>query len=146
MGHPRSVFVPRRIESQPDWCDADGVKLYCISASGARVEHAAYLPRLMEMKRARAVDWPTTPAFAIFHDGATLRYLVLGWWGNDNELFTAVSVLTATGWVEDAGRFSFCVWDLEVMWHERNAFIAHVYCPAPNLAAYRASRLVTPLA
>jgi hypothetical protein len=141
MTKPCPVFVPRHVESRADWCDADGVKLYAISATGTPVDPAAYLPHLAEMKRARAVDWPHTPAFALFHDGATLRYLVLCWWGNENELFTVVSVLTATGWVEDAGRFSFCVWDLEVLWHERNAFIAHVYCPTPNLASYRAARL-----
>jgi len=143
MGKPSSVFVPRRIESRADWCDAEGVKLYSISAAGSRVDESAYRERLAGMKRARAVAWATTPAFAIFHDGAMLRYLVLCWWGNDNELFTAVSVLTATGWVEDAGRFSFCVWDMEVMWHERNAFIAHVYCPNPSLGAYRANRLAS---
>jgi len=143
MNQSRPVFLPRRVESQPDWCDKDGVKLYSISASGLPVERAAYLSRLAEMKRTRSITWPSTPAFAMFHDGATMRYLVLCWWGNDNELFTAVSVLSAMGWVEDASRFSFCVWDLEVMWHERNAFIEHIYCPTPNLPGYRASRLIS---
>lgn len=138
-----NVFRPRAIESRSDWLDADGLKLYTISATGGAVSHADFLPRLTEMKRTRAVPWAETPAFAIFHAGASLPYLVLCWWGNDNELFTAVSVRTAAGWVEDAAKFSFCVWDLEVMWHERNAFIRHVYCPQPSLAGYRTARYVS---
>lgn len=51
----------------------------------------------------------------------------------------SVSVLTAQGWVEDAQRYSFCLYDLEVIGFERQAFIQHLYQPHPNLAAYRAA-------
>jgi len=69
------------------------------------------------------------------------QYLVLAWWGNENELFTSVSAKTESGWVEDASRYSFCLWDLEVFWHERNYFIEHIYCANPNLQSYRARRV-----
>ncbi|WP_242110040.1 hypothetical protein [Luteimonas aquatica] len=134
------MYRARRIESSPAWSDPDGVKLYTISAHGAEVDRAAYLPRLARVKASRTVDWPSTPAFAIFHDGASLRYLVLGWWGNGNELFTSVSVETEAGWVEDAARFSFCLWDMDVMWFERNCFVDTLYRTTPDLAAYRARR------
>ena len=59
---------------------------------------------------------------------------------NDNELFTSVSVNTESGWVEDGSRYSFCVYDLEVFWQERNYFIQFLDCPLPDLDRYRAAR------
>lgn len=135
------MFHPRKIESLPQWSDPDGIKIYTISAQDEPVNQAPYLARLSEVKKSRAVAWASTPAFVIFHDGANMAYLVLAWWGNDNELFTSVSVKTASGWIEDSGQYSFCVYDLEVFWAERNFFVEQVYCPQPSLAGYRAKRL-----
>lgn len=134
------MFKPRRTESSPGWLDEDGIKIYTVSADNSAVNQGKYLPRLAEVKNLKAVDWPVTPAFTIFHEGASVPYLVLAWWGNDNELFTSVSALLDSAWVEDPARFSFCLWDLEVMWFERNAFVKHVYCERPDLGAYRAAR------
>ncbi|PKM23265.1 MAG: hypothetical protein CVV10_00135 [Gammaproteobacteria bacterium HGW-Gammaproteobacteria-14] len=135
------MYQPRKIESNPSWLDADGIKIYTISAQNQPVNQATYLRRLSEVKQNKPVIWEATPAFAIFHDGATCQYLVLAWWGNDNELFTSVSVNTASGWIEDPSQYSFCLWDLEVLWHERNYFIEEVYCAKPDLESYRARRL-----
>lgn len=135
------MFSPRQIQSRVEWSDPDGVKLYTISADGGHVDHSAFLPQLVDMKRRVAVEWSTTPAFAIFHRGSTALYLVLAWWGNANELFTRVAVLEQNKWIEDPNRFSFCLWDLEVMWHERQYFIDSVYCAEPDLASYRLKRL-----
>ena len=82
----------------------------------------------------------TTPAFAICHDGAGMQYLVLCYWGNDNELFTRVSVNLGGAWVEDPATYAFCLWDMEVMWAERAIFIDTLYSGNPDLAAYRARR------
>ena len=136
------MFQPRQIDSAPTWLDSDGIKVYTISARNQKVEQAEYLSRLAEVKSRKALAWASTPAFVLFHDGASSAYLVLAWWGNDNELFTSVSVKTPSGWVEDAARFSFCLWDLEVFWHERNYFVECIYCSRPNLEAYRAKRFV----
>lgn len=54
--------------------------------------------------------------------GASSAYWVPGWWGNDNELSTKVAVPEPGGWTIDALRYSFCLWDMEVIWHERQAF------------------------
>lgn len=135
------MFQPRKIESEPAWLDGDGVKIYTISALNRPVNQQAYLPRLAEVKASKAVDWAATPAFVIFHDGASCQFLVLAWWGNDNELFTSVSVNTPAGWVEDPAQYSFCLWDLEVFWHERNFFIESIYCAKPDLNAYRDLRM-----
>ncbi|WP_201313785.1 hypothetical protein [Dyella sp. EPa41] len=131
------MFRPRRIEHLPIDTDTDGVKLYTITPGNEAVSASVYLPRLELMKQARPVSWSDMPAFAIFHDGASARYLTLGWWGNDNEMFIAVATQAALGWVEDLGRYSFCLWDMEVMWHERQAFVKHMYGMRADLAAYR---------
>ncbi len=134
------MFHPRKIESDLRWLDPDGIKIYAISARHLPVDQTPYLARLAEVKQRRAIAWASTPAFAIFHDGASLAYLVLAWWGNDNELFTSVSVRTAAGWTEDPGRYSFCVYDLEVIWQERNFFVECIDGASPSLARYRAAR------
>lgn len=139
------MFRPRKTDSAPDWLDDDGIKLYTISATGQPVDAGAYHPRLSQVKAAKAVDWQHTPAFAIFHDGAGMEYLVLCWWGNDNELFTSVSVHTDGEWVEDPSRFSFCLYDLEVIWFERNAFVETLYSGSPDIRQYRAARLTQQL-
>lgn len=135
------MFKPRKIASLPALTDSDGIKLYTVSAGGADVDHNVYLPRLEHLKLRQSLDWGATAAFAIFHDGVNAQYLVLARWGNENELFTTVSVRLDDGWIEDPDRYSFCVWDLEIFWAERNFFIEHVYQPRPQLAAYRQARL-----
>ena len=39
------MFTSRRIESQPDWSDADGIKIYTVSAQGRTVDRSAYAAR-----------------------------------------------------------------------------------------------------
>jgi hypothetical protein len=135
-----SGYLPRLIGSTTPDVDADGVKLYTISAQLRAVDETPYLVELARLKKRQAVTWRTTPAFAIFHDGSTASYLVLAWWGNDNELFTRVSVREEGGWASNADRYSFCLWDMEVMWFERAAFIKHIYTSSPDIRSYRAAR------
>lgn len=135
------MFNPRTIESHPAWQDADGIKLYTISAHARPVDRHLFEDRLQQVKAARHIDWTITPAFAILHDGASCLYLILAWWGNDNELFTSVSVQSPDGWMEDPARYSFCLFDLEVFWAERNFFIEHLYCSTPDIDRYRQARL-----
>lgn len=137
------IFIPRKIESVASWRDADGIKVYTIAARNQPVDSSLFEPRLQQVKASRVIAWASTPAFVIFHEGASCRYLILAWWGNDNELFTSVSVLTEQGWVEDPARYSFCLFDLEVFWAERNFFIAHMYCANPSLENYRRTRYGT---
>lgn len=133
--------IARRLHSTPPWSDEDGVKLYGITSTERALPWSMFRDRLKEVKATRSIVWKSTPAFAIFHDGVHSLYLVLAWWSNDNELFTSISVLTEHGWLEDAERYSFCLFDMEIMWHERAAFLQHLYLGNPDLSAYRASKL-----
>jgi hypothetical protein len=63
--------------------------------------------------------------FLIAHQGRGDSYLILAWWSNENEL-------PIRAWVRREGEDwrpaiegeSVCVWDLEVVWEERQAWIA----------------------
>lgn len=131
------VYAPRRVCHIASAGDAEGVKLYGIAVSTAAVDAGAFWPQFEQMKASEHIHWPQTAAFAIFHEGAEQLYLVLCWWGNGNELFVRVAVRERGGWVMDPSRYSFCLWDMEIMWHERASYIRWVYSGPPDLAAYR---------
>ena len=133
-------FKRRRIESHSHWLDDDGIKIYTISVQDNAVDQSRFTERLTQMKARKPIAWQSTPAFAIFHEGANAPYLVLAWWGNDNELFIAVSAKIGSECIEDPLRFSFCIWDMEVLWNERNFFIETMYRTEPNLDEYRRRR------
>ena len=135
------MFKPRRIETSSDWLDSDGIKPYTVSASGEAVAQPAYLAQLQVVKSQKSLDWACTPSFSIFHEGASSKYLVLAWWGNDNELFTSVSVREPAGWLVESDQYSFCLWDLEILWAERNIYIETMYSGKPDVEAYRDQRL-----
>lgn len=63
--------------------------------------------------------------FIIFHQGKTMDYVVLAWWDRENELplRVFVSERNSHAWRRAQGSESICVWDLEIIWRERNAFV-----------------------
>ncbi|MFP2767894.1 hypothetical protein [Oceanisphaera sp. KMM 10153] len=134
------MYKSRKLEGEQDWLDADGVKIYTISADEESINMVAFNNRLADVKFEITLEWEQTAAFAIFHNGESCRYLVLVWWGNDNELFTSVSVEVNGNWVVDPTKYSFCLYDMEVMWKERNIYIETMDCERPSLARYRVSR------
>lgn len=77
--------------------------------------------------------------FVILHQGASMLYIVCCRWENENEQVTEVLVkelAPGSAWRRAANE-SWCVWDLEVMWFERNAFVEAVLAPAvPDVEAY----------
>ncbi|MBV9437233.1 MAG: hypothetical protein JOZ44_14340 [Acidobacteria bacterium] len=75
--------------------------------------------------------------FIIKHHGATADYVVLAWWANENELPTRVFVTDPqTGRWRPANDESFCVWDLEIMWRERNHYIRTMLGGKSDVAQY----------
>jgi hypothetical protein len=64
--------------------------------------------------------------FAILHQGRTGDYVILGWWDNQNELPLRIFVRGAEGWRSATGGESVCVWDLRVVWHEREAYVVTI--------------------
>lgn len=67
--------------------------------------------------------------FVIEHRGAGADYLVLGWWDRENELPVRVAVREqreGAAWRAAGPSESFCVWDLQVIGFERDAYVATV--------------------
>lgn len=67
--------------------------------------------------------------FLIAHRGAGADYVVLGWWDRENELPLRVVVRDQTPgaeWRPARGSESVCVWDLQVIGFERDAYVTTV--------------------
>lgn len=62
--------------------------------------------------------------FLILHQGLTADYLILSWWDNENELPTYIFVYDKVAWRMAHSSESFCVWDIEVMWQEREFYVS----------------------
>ncbi len=64
--------------------------------------------------------------FIIEHRGNGADYIVLGWWDRENELPVSVVVrehVPGGTWRPARGGESFCVWDLQVIAFERDAYV-----------------------
>ena len=81
--------------------------------------------------------------FVVAHQGDGVDYLVLGWWDRENELPLRVWVRESGDWRPAAGPESVCVWDLQVVGHERDAYVATVLSGAADggVEAYLARTL-----
>ncbi len=77
--------------------------------------------------------------FWIAHQGRTGDYGVLAWWNHENELPLTVRIRRARDepWRAAESGESICVWDLEIIWAEREAWISTMLAEAgPDAEAY----------
>ena len=81
---------------------------------------------LSELPVARPSEGRPGLGFVIVHRGRDLDYVVLAWWDRENELPVRVFVRDDGEWRPAGESESFCVWDLEVMAFERNAYVETV--------------------
>lgn len=96
---------------------------------------------------------PVTPArpgcaLVIVHQAAAFNQILVDWWEAENELRhhvfkapprapTQFDDITATG-------EAFCVWELRILAHEREAWIRHALAPVlPDVAGYLKDTLNT---
>ena len=112
-------------------------------------------PRRFEPARALALrELPATAvaegrpgaAILIEHQGRDVDYLILAWWDRENELPLRIFVNEAReGWRPNRASESVCVWDLEVLWAERSAYVQTVLgTPAQPVEAYLAVNCFPP--
>jgi hypothetical protein len=127
-------FEPRRIgfhglRSSGDW----RLKLYSVAYGAAPVDWDRFAPAIAMCEA--SLPEPAVSAerpgvgFMIAHQGKTANYMILAWWDNQNELPLRVFVSTDRrneSWRPAQGSESICVWDLEVLWGERQAYVATV--------------------
>lgn len=78
--------------------------------------------------------------FAIRHQGRGWDYFVLAWWEAENELPMRIWTRpqgNAGSWKPATPLQSVCVWDLQIVAFERDAYVKHILARArPDLCAY----------
>lgn len=131
---PRPI-TPAGVKSINRW----QLKRYIIRYSQASGAAPDYTPAYQLVSQwlpvqAETVNRPGI-GFVIEHQGKTLNYLIVGWWDNENELRVKVWVQEQEVW-RAARDESFCVWDLQVMTFERDAFVATLLQTTPDTLAY----------
>lgn len=85
--------------------------------------------------------------FCVLHHGRGADYIVLGWWDRENEMPVRVFVCPVDEgeWRAARGGESFCVWDLQVIAFERDAYVGTILAQPPgNVQAYLDSVLCVP--
>jgi hypothetical protein len=142
---PRPISVRGPVQ-HGDWT----LKAYSISYASA-----AFDPVRFTEGRRLALESLPTPAitaerpgvgFLIEHQGRNVDYLVLGWWDRENELPLRVFIRDAGDddrWRPARGSESVCVWDLQVIWAEREAYVATVLGGDPTRGREEYLRAVT---
>jgi hypothetical protein len=78
------------------------------------------------LPRPAVADGRPGVGFAIAHQGNGADYAVLGWWDNENELPLRVVVRPQAPdatWRPARDSESVCVWDLDVIWFERQSYV-----------------------
>jgi len=123
-------FAPRPIRylglrESHGWC----LKTYTVLYGGGAFDAAGFEPAV---QLALSSLPPADPdcgrpglGFIIAHQGRTGDYTVLAWWDHENELPVRLWVRRDRDepWREAATSESFCVWDLEILWAEREAWV-----------------------
>jgi hypothetical protein len=131
-------------------CGPWRIKLYGLTA-----EHTRLLPELITA--AKEVFRTALPAtleacdgygvgFAGVHCGADSNFVFLDWWANENELHHLVFTSSLDRPLDlrpGQDGLSACVFDLQVIWFERNTWIEKVLAnpTGPDLDAYLQKRL-----
>lgn len=126
------------------------IKMYAITHGPEPLDRPCYEQGL-ELAR-DALPQPPVQAdrpgvgFIIAHQGRGWHYLVLNWWANENEYFNRVFVKPRSGdvpWRAASSGESACVWDLEVIWFERQAYVETILSQPdrPDIEAYLAKHL-----
>ena len=105
------------------------LKVYSVTYGAEPVHWQAFEPGLRLAERALPEPDETAGrpglGFLIAHQGRTGDYVVLAWWDYENELPMRVWVRRDRheDWRPARGGESVCVWDLEVIWAERQAWV-----------------------
>ena len=141
---PARPFAPRPNRylgalPRKDW----RIKRYAIWLEGETFDEARFDEGIRRAMRTLPEPAVTTDrpgaAILILHQGGTADYVVLAWWDSENELPLHVWVRKPdeTNFRPAASSESVCVWDLDVLWGERQLYVRHMIGEsAPDLETY----------
>ncbi len=127
------------------------IKLYSISVESALVsiDNITLASRSLEqwLSKCNVYALPTyNIATLILHEGKEGCFAILNWWLDENMTQNYIYLKrqqdTVFELVSDRG-MSVCVWEMAVLWHERNAWVKHVLMQheQPNFIGYLADQL-----
>lgn len=109
------------------------MKIYGISEMQERIEPMIVNDALrvcVELLGQYTSNAGMEPGFLIIHEAADGYYLLVDWWTGGNMLHHEVfykSAITDLNWRSlDDPNIAACVWELEIIYAERNAWIKHV--------------------
>jgi len=136
--HP---YAPRPIEplglrQHDGWT----LKEYSVTFGPGALARSDFEPAFEQLLAAlpRPAVAPDRPGlgFLIAHRGRGVDYAVLGWWDRENELPLRIIVREPGGpWRGARGSESVCVWDLQVLAFERDAYVDTLLRPGGGGAA-----------
>lgn len=133
---PRSVAFDGLVHCNGFELRSYSVNKECVQASAVSPFQEGVRLALENLPSVRDESCPGA-GFIIKHQGVDANYVVLAWWTQENELPTRVFVTDRkTGKWREAKNESFCVWDLEIMWQERNHYIRTVLGGSSNVSDY----------
>jgi hypothetical protein len=143
---PRNIQY-LRLQTYGDW----RIKLYSIAWGQPVIDEGRFAAGLDLALSSLPVPARTESrpgvGFCILHQGRGADYVVLAWWDRENELPLRIFVKLPDEmqWRPARGSESVCVWDLEVIGFERNAYVATVLGkPAQPVRAYLDATFVLP--
>ncbi len=145
-------FEPRTITPLPRM-EASGfrLKVYAVACQDRAFDRLRFEPAIPQLSQ--RLPLPSSEAgcpgvgFLILHQGLTADYAVLAWWDQQNELPIHVLVNDSTGWRAANAHESICVFDLEILWFERNLWVTTALAGIPldrALSDYLAKQMELP--
>ncbi len=111
------------------------LKVYSVRVAGPPIDWPGFDAALEAALGALPSPDPEAgrPGLGLFiaHQGTTGDYGVLGWWNHENELPFQIMVRRGPdeSWRTARNGESICVWDLEIVWEERQAWIDTMLAP-----------------
>lgn len=142
----KSTYIPRPIRFVELYTIGDWkIKMYSISIHGEIVS-----PKNIQLAKYNLESWldkstiyeleKYNVATLILHEGKEGCFVIINWWIDENMLQHFVYLLDHNGdfrLFSDHGIIT-CVWELAVLWHERNSWVTHVLMKneVPDLEAY----------
>lgn len=103
-----------------------------LNGGTAKVYHIAHRDGqpgegLLEAARATAERvFPDAYGFIGIHEGNGATVLFVDWWADENELHHRLFILDDVFREAAKDEFTACVWDLQVICHERESWVRHV--------------------
>lgn len=121
------------------------IKCYSISDSNERVPEVyvhkakSNLGQWLHLSHLTTLTNYST-ATLLLHECKEGCFAIINWWVDDNMLqhfvFLTPNINSPFSLYSDSGVVT-CVWELEVLWHERNAWVKHVLTAnQPDFTAY----------